>query len=161
MKNIHEIDEIRNVIQDWHDFYYPKMRYTKNDAQVIPSGVATKIMYDDIDYDTKSCYDVPNARFVSPFDGYYQVNGSICSDNVAWSATNIFLMALSKNGTIISYGMRDTADYGITKYSQSIISDSILLFKNDYLEINIYQNTGGNINTYTNAMLNYFSVHRI
>jgi hypothetical protein len=176
MKNIHEIDEIRNIaqdqhkfyiddwhkskIEDWHEFYYPKMRYTKNDAQVIPSGVATKIMYDGKDYDTKSCYEVVNARFVAPFDGYYHVDASLLLTSATYTANKTYSLQLYKNNTVNS-GHRGEIEANITKYIYGQISCDVNLLKDEFIHVIFYQDSGSNIALHTSYYFNFFSVHRI
>lgn len=161
MNNIHSIDEIRNIIEDWREYYYPRFSITKDDAQSIPDDTWTKVEYDDVGYDTKSCWDSTNFRFVAPFDGYYHVNASLLTADVAWAAGDVFIIALFKNNTLYSYGFREELDANITKFAHSILGNDIFLEKTDYIEIFAYQNRGSDTNTYNYGNVNSLSIHRI
>jgi len=160
LSNVQSIDEIRNIIEDWHTFYYPKMRYTKDDAQVIPSGVSTKILYDDLDYDIKKCYDLDNSRFVAPFDGYYHICAAILVGAENFLATQNFRFYAYKNNIDVIRKYK-IIEADCTEYIQQDLSSDMYLLKNEYIEIFFSHNFGSDVALHLDPDYNYFSVHRI
>ena len=53
---------------------YPACSVYQRTAQSIPSGTATKILFDTVEYDTTSAFDPVNARFKPAVGGYYQIS---------------------------------------------------------------------------------------
>ena len=53
---------------------YPACSVYQATAQSIPSGTATKILFDTVEYDTTSAFDLTNNRFKPTVDGYYQIS---------------------------------------------------------------------------------------
>ena len=153
-------DDIRNIIKDYFDHFYSRMRYTKDDAQSIPNATATKIEYDDIDYDSLTEYDTTNYRFIATYAGYYLVIASLLTADVAWTAGNEIEIYIRKNGTTFSTNYKEI-EANITAYADMSHSDVLYLEPDDYVEIFFYQGRGSATALYTNANYNFFTVHRI
>ena len=153
-------EEIRTIIEDWHNYYYPKCRYTKNDAQSIPDTTITKIEYDDVDYDTLSNYDTTNFGFTVPHDGYYNVNAGLMTESVAWTAGQYGIIYIYKDDSSVSQYLEEI-DANVTKYLNLPISDTIKASKGELINIRFWHNKGSSTNTYTVQQYNHFSVHRV
>lgn len=164
-----DADEIRNIIKDYlkyYDYYTPestsRARATRGATQTIPTATWTKVQYNTVDFDGLDEYDnVTNYRYTAKKEGCRQVNALIVSASVPWVSTNVWLLALYKNGVLVSYGTRFIAQASITTYAPAQFNDIIYLNANDYIEIFNWHNQGGNVNIYADPTLNYFSIHRL
>jgi len=132
-----------------------KAKATKNDAQTITTGTATKIELDDETYDPGSNYDnATNYRFVAPQDGYYQVNGAV------------HFTAVADGERVICYIYKDGSSYsqlGVNSSGASItgsgISDVVYLAANSYVELWAAHTHGSDRDTVALAQRNFLSVH--
>jgi hypothetical protein len=103
--------------------------------QTLTSTVYQKMFINTEEFDTASCYDTTNYRFLPNVAGYYQFNGA-----VTVSATQVILMAFYKNN----------AQFKRTAYSYNSpvfqVSGSALIYLNgssDYVELIGRSETGG------------------
>jgi hypothetical protein len=139
-----------------------KMRVTKNDAQIIPTTAYTRIQYNNEVFDTLNEYDnVTNHRFTAKNAGYYDVKASVFTTNAVWTADQIVLLAIYKNGVLYSNLERKEIEASGTFYMKVAGSDMVYLNVNDYIEIFFNHNIGSDLNLETDTIYNYFSVHRI
>ena len=140
---------------------YSRSRATRATAQSFPTGVWTKVQYNVEDFDELNEYDhVTNFRFTTKKAGYYQVNAGLISVLTSWAANNYWHVAIFKNNTQYNYGFRPAIQVAGTFYIHSIVNDLIYLVVDDYIDIRISHNQGGNVNCINNSLYNYFSVHR-
>lgn len=140
---------------------YSRMRTTKNDAQTIPTATITIVEYDDVDFDNLSEYDnVANFRYTAKEAGYRMVIAALESVAVAWEIDEFWEIRLYKNGAIYSYGSRSSGS-AQTFVQKSILTDIIYLAATDYIDIRIWHDQGGDVNTSATISTNNFSVHRL
>ena len=116
----------------------PKARAKRSGNQTIGNDSWTKVQFDTESFDIGGDYDnATNYRFTAPVTGYYLVNTLITWGNISGEDhyTKIY-----KNGT----GIITNAIHGVTgnAYSQ-VISDIVPLTAAQYVEIYVYQNSGG------------------
>lgn len=105
--------------------------------QTPSNGVYTKVNFDTEVWDTNSCYDTTNKRFVPNVAGYYQFNITLAFNPVPSSE---LVVALYKNGSAIQY-LSYTAGvvslYRITCSGMAQANGST-----DYFEAYMYQTNG-------------------
>jgi len=116
-------------------------RAKRSDIQTIGNASWTKVQFNTESFDVGSNYDnATNYRFTAPVTGYYLVNTLITWGNISGEDhyTKIY-----KNGT----GIITSAIHGITgnAYIQTI-TDIVPLTAAQYVEVFVYQNSGGNEN---------------
>jgi hypothetical protein len=140
-----------------------KMRVTKNTTQTIPTNTDTKIQYSDEVFDTLNEYDnVTNYRFTAKNAGYYDVRAMVLTDAYIWTAGQIIVLKLYKNGVQYSHLYRNEIETTETYFMNPFGSDIVYLDVNDYVEIYIKHERGADTNLLNAFSLsNYFSVHRI
>ena len=115
----------------------------------------TKVPYNTEDWDTASCYNTTNYRFTPNVAGYYQVNAGLFISPPA-GATSGYILLLYKNGS--EHILLDRDQFEI--YFNQLASGSAIVHMNgttDYIEIFIFQNSGGSLTFGSNgAAQNYF-----
>ena len=114
--------------------------YTSGNFSV-SNDTATKVPYNTEDWDTASCYNTTNYRFTPNVAGYYQVNAALFIAPPD-AVTSGYILILYKNGA--EYKQLDRDQFEI--YFNQIASGSAIVYLNgttDYIEIFIYQNSGG------------------
>ena len=131
--------------------------YRATSNQVIPTGLETKIQFNGETYDTQNEFDITtNHRFTAKKGGYYQ-----CNVVVRWedptAGGRLFLM-LNKNGAnnITNYGQN-----AITGKYSGRMSCIVYLSVNDYIEVGVYQETGGNEDIGTSASSTILTIHKL
>lgn len=101
--------------------------YQTGAAQVIPSGVFTKVTLNAEEFDTANCFNTANSRFTPNIAGYYQFTGAI----IAVSATSL-IVAVYKNGVLAKYGNGLSANAtGVTVATPPILMNGTT----DYVEM--------------------------
>lgn len=134
----------------------PKCSLIKASSQTISSSSTTKITFSsgDVDYDPTSMFDDANDRIIVPKTGLYEismssrwVNGGGSSDRAIYA---------NVNGTNIYADMRSVGTSGRAGNSLSIKK---YLTANDYVEMQAWQDSGGNRDIGGTGFYNlYFSV---
>jgi len=134
-----------------------RFRATRNDVQAIPNATLTRVNFDDEDYDPFGDYDnAVNFRYTCPVDGRYAVHGGAGIIFGGAQAT-AFFASIYVNSAEVSRGVRILS--GTNDAHNATVSDILDLTAADYIEIVVYQNSGGALNTEANAVSNYFSAH--
>ena len=117
-------------------------------GQTLASGTNTKVTgFADI-YDTSNTF--ASNRFTPAVAGYYYLEGSV-SINTPNSSTYL-QSQIYKNGSLIAWSQQIQGSGGTALVTASIID---LADDNDYYEMYIRQNSGGDIDTNTNADTKY------
>lgn len=142
--------------------------YRTNQSQNIPDASWTQLYYEDKEYDEGSDTDnVQNAgsswRFVAPRDGKYLINSSIrTAATSGWSSTSTCIMAIYKNGA--SYNQESRVlpwSSGSSVAATVHATEALNLNAGEYIEIWLYQNSGGTIGLSTTAIYNRVNVTEI
>ena len=118
---------------------YPSASYF-----AVANSTNTKVPYNTEDWDTASCFDTSLYRFTPNVAGYYQVNAALFINPPA-GATSGYILLLYKNGG--EYKLLDRDQFEI--YFNQLASGSAIVYLNgttDYIEIYIWQNSGGSLN---------------
>jgi len=108
-------------------------------ATSVASSAYVKIGFNTVTFDTASCFDTTNNRFVPNVAGYYQINAGI-QYNGPSTTSGFALISLGKNGSVYTGGQNL-----ITAIQYAIPSTSGLIYLNgttDYVEIYGYQSQG-------------------
>ena len=116
--------------------------YTSSNFAVT-NDTNTKVPYNTEDWDTASCYNTTDYRFTPNVAGYYQVNAALFIAPPA-GATSGYVFMLYKNGSDNRQLDRDQFEI----YFNQLASGSAIVHMNgtsDYIEIFIYQNSGGSL----------------
>lgn len=113
----------------------------------------TKVPFETESYDTNSNFDVTTnvGRYTAPVAGFYQFNAR-CSTSQS-SGTHRLVIALYKNGSELSRGSDVFAGY----FNGSVVSDTIQLAANDYIEVYALGDTTLAADVTAPSTTNYFS----
>ena len=139
--------------------------YTTNAGQTVNDITTTIIDFEDQVHDTDSCVTTGAAwKFTASTPGYYLVQASILfNTTTTWTETEISCLYLYKNGTAIYVLDRETDHSSANHYLHNYGSGLVYLNgTTDYLDIRVYQNSGGNLTLYNGDSLhNWVSIHLI
>jgi len=134
-------------------------RVYASSAQTISNATDTKLAFANETFDTDSFHSnvTNNTRITIPtgLGGYYRVTAN---SGFLSNATGRRIMAIALNGTNVSQ-VETTANASAEPAAS--ITDIYSLAAADYLEINVYQTSGGNLNTSGAAAREFFQVQRI
>jgi len=123
------------------------------------AGVATKAIFNNVEFDTTSDFDTSLYRFTPSVAGYYQFNSSTYINSGVADGSQISIR-VKKNGTTDYYGsLFNTSG---TDYPAPTIS--ILLYANgstDYFEIYVRQGSGASETITSTGALSWFTGHLV
>lgn len=127
-----------------------------NSAQTVSNATFTKVILNTKDFDTATAFDATtNYRFTPQVAGYYQINSFVSGPA---SNTQNQITSIYKNGSIYKF-LGAVSNLNATSQSNNGESGAMLLYLNgstDYIELWVFQQSGGSANTCTNAYLNGF-----
>ena len=140
-------------------------RYTTNAGQSINSGAATIVDFEDSSIDTDSAVTVGAAwKFTCPTGkaGYYHVDVSLLFTSTAtWAAAEYAQVDIYKGGARYSTLYRSTAESATTLNKELTGSDVVNLAVGEYLDIRVFQNSGGALTLQADGFYNHVSIYRI
>lgn len=125
--------------------------------QVIATATATKVEFNAETYDTQEEFDsTTNYRFTATKASYYQIQSIIGFE----SATDQCLLsvAIRKNGTAVAVSHNKASGTG---YHSTVVSDILSLDTDDYIEIWVTQNSGGNVDVNADATWTFVTINRL
>jgi len=129
----------------------------QNSSQSISASTFTKVSLQVEEFDNGSVFDnATNYRLTAPIDGVYHIDGACAISSVG--DTNQLFVTLYKNGTEYKRGSRIHASTGLTSMAANV-SVSIELSANDYIELYIWQSSGGLKSTAATITETYLSGH--
>jgi hypothetical protein len=103
----------------------------------IANATYTKVQINTEEFDTASCFDnSTNYRFTPNVAGYYQVNGELALDG-GWTSC---LITIYKNGLRFKDGV---VPNNVSLFGTNVSSLVYLDGSTDYIELYVWQNTGG------------------
>ena len=118
-------------------------------AQTIADGTFTKLQFNTKTFDTATCFNTTNYRFTPTVAGYYQFNGAwYCS-----VSSGQIISGMYKNGTLYQMAAVGASSQGVVIPVSSLIS---MNGSTDYVELYVYQNSGGTFNTIGNRSDLYY-----
>ena len=126
----------------------PAFSVTNNgSAQSVSNATWTKVLLNTKDFDTATAFDATtNYRFTPQVNGYYQFS-SFCSGPS--NNTQNQITAIYKNGSLYKY-LGSVQNLNATSVTNDGVSGSVLVPLNgstDYVELWLFQQTGGTVNT--------------
>lgn len=123
-------------------------RVSRNSSQSINNNLWTALGFNTEDFDTDSFHDnsTNNTRLTAQRDGYYRVNGNV---TFASDSTGIRGLAIKLNGSTTKELIRENAVVGAAHALDT--SSLIDMAKDDYVELEAYQNSGGSLNVQSNT----------
>jgi hypothetical protein len=123
-----------------------------NASQSIPNATYTKLQLNTKEFDTNSNYDnVTNYRFLPTVAGYYQINGQY---GPSGAATGLNSCAIYKNGSVFKYG--STGSNSTVSIASNVSALISFNGSTDYVELWVFQSSGGAQGTIATATSNYF-----
>jgi hypothetical protein len=136
-------------------------RVFASSAQTISNATDTKIAFDNESYDTDAFHSnvTNNTRITIPagLSGYYRVTANL---GFLANTTGRRIMAIAFNGGG-NISQIEFSPAGSNVEPAASITDTYFLNVADYLEINVYQTSGGNLNTSGSSIRDYFQIERI
>jgi hypothetical protein len=134
-------------------------RVYASSAQSISNATDTKIAFANESFDTDAFHSnvTNNTRLTIPtgLAGYYRVTGNL---GLASNALGRRILAIAYNGGIVSQ-IEYTPATSVEPAAN--ITDTYYLNVGDYLELNIYQTSGGSLNTAGSTTRDYFEIARV
>jgi hypothetical protein len=137
----------------------PTCRVYASSSQSISNATDTKIAFANETFDTDGFHSnvTNNTRITIPagLAGYYRVTANI---GFLSNASGRRIFAISLNGGNVSQAeLTPTASVE----PAGSITDTYILSDGDYLELNVYQTSGGSLNTSGSTTRDFFEVERI
>ena len=132
----------------------PAFAARNNSAQTISNSTTATMQFDVEYFDTDNCYNTSNYRFTPNVAGIYLINSSV---QIA-SLTGIISLDIRLNGARYANMALNLNPTGL-----QTVTNSVLVSMNgstDYVDIGIFQNSGGNKDTVaspSNNLVNHFS----
>lgn len=126
-------------------------------VQTIPTGVTTKVELNAEVFDEHNEFDpAVNYRFTATVAGYYLIASAILWQTVTEGAA--YRIYIKKNGAEVLYqaGAPSTEDF-----FSNIVAGGVYLAANDFVEVHVNQNTGGNDDVFHGVAYSYLSVHKL
>ena len=131
---------------------------TKSAVQSIANATATTLTWDGELFDTSTFHDnsTNNSRITIPAgkDGYYQVTAFASPTG---NATGIREITVAKNAGLTSL-FDSTLNTGTATSIGFGVSGICSLVATDFLQVQVYQNSGGSLNYNYQSFITYFSV---
>jgi hypothetical protein len=125
--------------------------------QVIGDSSNTKVQYNSESYDNQNEFDsTTNYRFTAIKAGYYLIAASVYWHGL--TVAKLAQMFIQINGATASQSQKSP---GSTHDEIQKCIDVLYLAVNDYVEIVVWQNTGGNLNIYNYGSASYLAVHKL
>lgn len=136
-------------------------RYSTNAGQSIPDTNHTIVNFEDLDdYDTNAAVTTGVAwKFTAPVAGYYSVKVHLLFD-----ITNTFIaganggITIYKNNVIHSYISQFTSLSNLNRYVDLQGSDDVYLAATDFIDIRVFQVTGGARLLFNNGDYNHVAI---
>lgn len=128
---------------------------TKN--QTINNTTYTKVQFGAVNFDNNDEFDTTtNYRFVADADGLYVASTTFLIPNIGDEKT--FSASFYVNGSVFSTCLERSSGSVIQGLS---FTDIVSLSATNFLEVYVYQSSGGSINLYGNSTCSFFSVSKI
>ena len=135
--------------------------YETNAGQSIANASATKIDFEDKIVDTHNAVTTgANWKFTAPVTGLYSFTPNIYIGG-SWSEGNLINIDVYKNGSLIKQGDVTYAVMTATKNYTSKCSVELNLLKGDYVDFQVYQNSGGSRSLSVTPSASYISISKI
>ena len=140
------------------------MSCNKSDAQSIPTGSVTDLIYSTTEFDTHNAYDTSTGQYTVPVTGFYSLDARVLFASTAdWDAGNLGYIRVEVNGTLKKTGQLTEwqTSNSTSVYLSSGVQCLLSLSKGDVVTIAVYQHTGGSLDTFNQNDDNYFNIHKV
>jgi len=132
----------------------PAFSAYNSSAQSIANNSFTKVQFQTENFDTNSNFDnSTNYRFTPTVAGYYHVTAQVALNSLTANSFS----AIYKNGGAIAYSPVAVGWSGIANTLSAIAVDVYMNGTTDYLEVYVYQASGGSLNTVNSSNATMFS----
>lgn len=132
----------------------PAFMATRSVNQTITTSTFTKVQFDTEAFDTAGNYDnATNYRFTPLVAGYYAVNAFIATG--AGVDGTLLIVHIYKNGS--AYAKAEGRFRSTNELSFGVSTLVSMNGSTDYLEVFVFQNTGGNMSVNNSATGTYFN----
>jgi len=120
-------------------------------ALTIATATLTALTLNSERYDTDAIHSTSSntSRFTIPFDGYYRITGIVSWAANATGSRQTRIMLNGVGGTTIGIVLEQASPAGVVLIQQ--VTADYLLTAGDYVELVVFQNSGGNLNVDTAA----------
>ena len=133
-----------------------KARAYLSTTQSIAHATFTKILFDAESYDPGGNFDTANSRFVAPVAGMYMVAAAARITDATLVADKNYGLHIYVNGERVL----ETWQQASTATRLTIFTfDIIQLNAGDYVEIYIYQDSGGSVDLQADSLSTFVSIH--
>jgi len=140
------------------------IRYSTNTAQSIGNASLTIIDFEDSSFDSHTSVTTGAAwHFTAPFSGTFDVFAQIMTtDTGNFGGTDYLELRLHKNGSVTSYSGYLEANFtGSTTNNSVKMIDSIKLLGGEYIDIRMYQTSGGSVPLINDGTYNFVNIKRV
>jgi hypothetical protein len=129
-----------------------KFSVYRNGALSISAGATAKVTFETENFDTNNNFDaVTNNRYVAPVTGFYWFSATV---QIAVNA-NLYGILLYKNGSAVKRG--NFSSTGAVATDNGFVVNTLLqLTASDYVEIFMFNNSGGSAAIATGDQKTYF-----
>jgi len=133
-------------------FVFPTCKAIKATNYTLASGSDVALPFDGEEWDTNNMHDTSTnpSRITVPSGGYYFVSGVA---RFASSTTGGRQVAITVNGGITYIQNKRGGTVGAGGTDEVPIAGVVKCNANDYIELHVYQDTGGNLTVYANSHL--------
>lgn len=121
------------------------MRAYRSGNQTISSSISTTVQLNAVSFDLLGEFSTSTYRFTAQQSGYYSIFTQVYWSSSVDQKRHLFdiLKIVGGSGTIVALAVITTSG---TTYLSQTISDIVYLGVGDALQLEVWQNTGGNVN---------------
>jgi hypothetical protein len=137
-------------------------RYSTNAGQSITNNSVTIIDYEDKSYDDHGCVTTGASwKFTCPRAGRVKINAeATLASNAGWAVGESAYLSVFKSGVEYGRGPYDSPATATLVVDLSV-NDTVDVLAGDYLDIRIFQLSGGTIALDTTSVKNYVSINYV
>lgn len=120
-------------------------RVIRTTDQTIPNNTVTAIIFDTELYDTDLCWGAAYpTRLYAKHDGYYMAGGNVVFKAPAGTPASVRAILIYLNNSQYLARNEFAMNEG-TSVGNNVVTGMFYMAANDYIEIKVYQDTGGNL----------------
>jgi hypothetical protein len=140
------------------------IRYSTNTPQPVGNATSTVIDFEDSSFDSHNAVTTGASwRFTAPFSGTFDVFAQIMTtDTGNFGGTDYLELRLHKNGSATATSGYLEANFtGSTTNNSVKMIDSIKLLGGEYIDIRMYQTSGGSVPLIGDGTYNFVNIKRV
>lgn len=136
--------------------------YTTASANSISSGAQTIIDFGTKEYDTHNAVTTGAAwKFTVPIAGRYRVSCYVMLDTQSFAVDDKVSLSIFKNGAEVKSLKYNELQASVTTYVDAGGTSTLNLVAGDYIDLRVFQNSGGARTLITNAVFNYVNIEKV